>query len=527
MSAAKDEPQELAAMNNARQGSVTAPTVVVVSSSTAAENIVAGLSAVTESAAESPESIDAIDLTSDQWTKILNSSSVLKAWKGQHEGGRLHVNRAPCAGKPSRQPIEGFELTASALALKRKGSNSDDRQQDMPEFEVSDDTYVETRESKSNLEREMTLKAFTASGIHSTLGTILPCRVTLGGRLCTTQEVHTEDRTQIFELKKHLESQLTATVKGAGVGVDNSVTRQRRSERREHQYQVGETSRMIVETQGGNGLLASSIPDWTGSVASFRYWRPIQQDKPESLLRFLAQTAKDTSTRDQINALVQQATKQQRQRPRFLDISIETSGPVVIQPEKSEHQTRFIPQRQIPVVFRIRMHISQPSVIKFLSFNRIVTKDRFGSISVTRIHTLERTDIREQIAFDVRSEVLEGTWSQSEKGRLPEAFNIDIAVSLEPFMRWGKEAHPYLMHESGDHLAVLKWPDIEVNSTMHWNLPVTRDLQQSGSQGGVLDSTRDKEVPKLTALANEQTELQERKAASGSEPKSRSLFHRS
>lgn len=42
-------------------------------------------------------------------------------------------------------------------------------QQDMPEFEITDDTYVETRESNSNLEREMTLKAFTVSGIHAAL----------------------------------------------------------------------------------------------------------------------------------------------------------------------------------------------------------------------------------------------------------------------------------------------------------------------------------------------------------------------
>lgn len=53
-----------------------------------------------------------------------------------------------------------------AIALKNPGIEDDEAESGLPEFEIADDTYVETRESKNSLEREMTLKAFTESGIH-------------------------------------------------------------------------------------------------------------------------------------------------------------------------------------------------------------------------------------------------------------------------------------------------------------------------------------------------------------------------
>lgn len=56
-----------------------------------------------------------------------------------------------------------------AIALKPIKPESDGSQDSMLEFEVVDDTYVETRESKSSLERKMTMKAFTESGIQATL----------------------------------------------------------------------------------------------------------------------------------------------------------------------------------------------------------------------------------------------------------------------------------------------------------------------------------------------------------------------
>ena len=61
------------------------------------------------------------------------------------------------------------KLSVPAIALKPNDIGDDDTLDGIPEFEVSDDTCFETRESKTTLEREMTLKAFTESGIHAAL----------------------------------------------------------------------------------------------------------------------------------------------------------------------------------------------------------------------------------------------------------------------------------------------------------------------------------------------------------------------
>ena len=60
-------------------------------------------------------------------------------------------------------------LTAQALALKPRAPDSEDETENLPEFEIADDTYVDSRESKSTLERELTLKAFSETGIHAGL----------------------------------------------------------------------------------------------------------------------------------------------------------------------------------------------------------------------------------------------------------------------------------------------------------------------------------------------------------------------
>ena len=85
----------------------------------------------------------------------------------------MHINRAPCAGRCHILPRYRQALTISALALRGQRLKSEDIEQDLPEFEVADDTYLEIRESKNTLEREMTLKAFTESGIHAALYVII------------------------------------------------------------------------------------------------------------------------------------------------------------------------------------------------------------------------------------------------------------------------------------------------------------------------------------------------------------------
>ena len=86
---------------------------------------------------------------------------------------------------------------------------------------------------------------------------MLPTRVTLGGRLCTTEEVRTNDQTNITEAKKELQTRLSATVKGAGTKIGSVVSKHNRSERNQNHVKTGEMSRMVLQTQGGDGLLAS------------------------------------------------------------------------------------------------------------------------------------------------------------------------------------------------------------------------------------------------------------------------------
>lgn len=74
MSAAEEQPQGVATVGKEKQDPAATPTVVVISSSNGAENILArfkGDSFATDSAAESQGSMDATDLTRDQWIKIL------------------------------------------------------------------------------------------------------------------------------------------------------------------------------------------------------------------------------------------------------------------------------------------------------------------------------------------------------------------------------------------------------------------------------------------------------------------------
>ena len=60
-------------------------------------------------------------------------------------------------------------LTAQALALKARTPGAEDETENLPEFEIADDTYVDSRESKSTLKRELTLKAFSETGISAEL----------------------------------------------------------------------------------------------------------------------------------------------------------------------------------------------------------------------------------------------------------------------------------------------------------------------------------------------------------------------
>ncbi|KAJ4072388.1 hypothetical protein NW761_014981 [Fusarium oxysporum] len=255
------------------------------------------------------------DLETDHWADVLNASNALRAWKGQQVDGNLHINRAPRA----------------AVTLKDA----------KPEFEVYDDSYTETQDSSTSIEREMVLKAFSESGIRSALsagangvsfglglevskqkengetvaekdktitihgfynfprviiylepetlqlsevckiflsktkastekekeeflkkfftrfGDIIVTKITLGGRLCTTQEVNSADESKISEAKREVRKQLTATLSAPAAGLDLRGTRGKSVGTSERQVSAETTTRTTIHTQGGNALLAA------------------------------------------------------------------------------------------------------------------------------------------------------------------------------------------------------------------------------------------------------------------------------
>lgn len=536
-----DSSRDVIAGTNVSTPAAASPTVVVISSNSPVENIVAGLKSngeIGNSTAEGQDNIDATDLTREQWVKVLTSSSVLKAWKGQPEGGSMHINRAPCA----------------ALALRDQSPGSVDIESSLPEFEIADDTYVETRESKTSLEREMTLKAFTESGIQATLsggtqdvgfglgadfnwqkeqtihgnsqgsltavhgfynfprailhlhpdtfklsiqaerffiehgptiiegteeeidtvlhqfydrfGVILPCKVTLGGRLCTTRELQTEEETRISDIKKDVRTQLNATIKGGAASLGTGFTRQNRSDQEDRYTQQESASRMLVETQGGNGLLASNITDWTASIASYRYWRSIRQDQPKNLLGFLQAVVADRTASNQISALsqyAQYATKQNNSNQNQLEISL--SGTYNL-----EWNTKT---GKDDVVFTISIHLSQPSFVKYIEVEaQELVASRYTILPLSPAG-FGRGDVEANL--EVRY-VISIAHIEVRKGlKLPATLNLTIILQLEHFMTWGEGAEPYIeSHEYFAPCVMLKWPDIELNPKVQWSLPISR-----------------------------------------------------
>lgn len=85
----------------------------------------------------------------------------------------------------------------------------------------------------------------------------MPGRVTLGGRLCTTKELKSVNQTEISKERKALETRLTAKVTAASVGMESGFSKKTANENEKHENQMVELNRMTLETQGGNGLLAS------------------------------------------------------------------------------------------------------------------------------------------------------------------------------------------------------------------------------------------------------------------------------
>ena len=91
----------------------------------------------------------------------------------------------------------------------------------------------------------------------SNSGGIIATKVTLGARLCTTQEVTTEDKSEVTEAKNEVLKQLTATLVTPAGGFDTGGKRNRGRESTDQATTVDIMNRMMIQTQGGDALLAA------------------------------------------------------------------------------------------------------------------------------------------------------------------------------------------------------------------------------------------------------------------------------
>lgn len=124
--------------------------------------------------------------------------------------------------------------------------------------DLSDDKKRDLLQEFNELFGELLLLPLQKGTMLNNKGAILPRTVTLGGRLCTCQEVRTEDSNTISQVTKDIRVQLDARVHAAGAGLDNGINRHRASGQSQRSTQADETSRMVLETQGGDGLLTST-----------------------------------------------------------------------------------------------------------------------------------------------------------------------------------------------------------------------------------------------------------------------------
>lgn len=88
-------------------------------------------------------------------------------------------------------------------------------------------------------------------------GGIIATRVVLGGRLCTSKEIAAHQKSNMAEERRRLRSELTATIVGPGAGSSSSISHIKDNSATNKVDTTQRTTRMTIETQGGNALLAS------------------------------------------------------------------------------------------------------------------------------------------------------------------------------------------------------------------------------------------------------------------------------
>ncbi|KAL8685481.1 MAG: hypothetical protein Q9218_007733 [Villophora microphyllina] len=335
-------------------------------------------------------------------------------------------------------------------------------QQDLPEFEIADDTYVETRESRSSLEREMTIKAFTASGIHAAFA--------------KERSYPTESpwEAAFAQLRRYIPW----------------TARQSRISKKTWRLDLLRQSRGLVseliavspdkqgqKTASVNIKRVSSVEWFWRRRVVMVYWLQVQQDKPEDLLKFLTKVTTDPGLNHRVRALARHAKAQQRWNPDCLEVSVKATRRNVSS-DNSFHSLTVV-----PVIFDYQITLSQPGVVQNLSVERTGTPGLdHETFLEDRILAVKRQDIREFLTGSTQITIPSIVFRPS--GRLPKAVNLAIGMQLLPFMDWGQGAEPYLW--TGEYFGQrdarylhLEWPDIELNSRMQWKFPLTRIPQRS------------------------------------------------
>lgn len=88
-------------------------------------------------------------------------------------------------------------------------------------------------------------------------GSIIATKVTLGGRLCTTQDVNSDDKKEISETKREVRKQRTATLMTPAGEFDQGISKTKGTEETGGVTLADKTTRMTIQTQGGNSLMAA------------------------------------------------------------------------------------------------------------------------------------------------------------------------------------------------------------------------------------------------------------------------------
>ena len=221
----------------------------------------------------------------------------------------------------------------------------------------------------------------------------------------------------------------------------------------------------------------------------------------------LVEISEDTDLHGSISALSEYAkTVQQgiyRDRPNFLDIIAIAHYEVPKLPEPQQITsasgiTPFLPFSAMPK-FSVTLRFSKPSLVNRLQFSGHIEWDS-KKHTTPSLSTLEPTVKNMMCSEKIPTELIyreamqeemtvefDGAISEKDhqlNHKLKQRVNVQFGVVLEHFMECAEGPEmKYIMDPNlGIEEVVLEWLDIEVNSKMHWKLPISRKEPKKQTQ---------------------------------------------